>query len=330
MCAPFALADGVYSAWSDACATEIAREDRAQLAVLVTGRDTGFGRALALELVQRGYTVFAGRLQPEADASSELLHVCKMDVTSDADVDATAERVRAWVEEAPGRRLLSVVSNAGVGTGGPFEWIPLSEYERDSAVNYIGCVRVVKAFMALLRRSSAASGSDAAPRVVVVSSMSGKLPVPMLSSYAATKHAVSAFAASLRMELGHTWGIHVCTVHPSFHTTPLTQSGVPVLSRLWDALPPHTKALYGDACAASCLHIADDLMEDWAWDAARVTESLARLVSQERPPPAELAIGGDARFGLLALRHLPPALYEKLIWWVVAWNFVAPVKTKME
>ena len=71
-------------------------------------------------------------------------------------------------------------------------------------------------------------------------------------------------------------------------------------------------------------------MEDWAWDAARVTESLARLVSQKRPPPAELAIGGDARFGLLALRHLPPALYEKLIWWVVAWNFVAPVKAKME
>ena len=45
-----------------------------------------------------------------------------------------------------------------------------------------------------------------------------------------------------------------------------------------------------------------------------MTESLARAITQVRPPPSELTIGSDALYRLNALRHLPPSVYEALIW----------------
>eukprot|EP00966_Prymnesium_polylepis_P207504 4806754-Prymnesium_polylepis.1 len=266
------------------------------------------------------------------DGAPAGLRGCQMDVTSDADVASSAEAVREWTEGAPGRRLLAVVSNAGVGTGGLFEWIPLADYERDAAVNYVGTVRVCKAFLPLLRASAvdARGGGDGdgggAPRIVIVTSMSGKLPAPLLSSYGASKHAATAFAACIRMELSHQWGIHVCTALPSFHKTPLIDGGVPTLVRLWGALPAAIKALYGEPCATSCFRAADEMMTGCAWDPERVTEALKRVVTRTEPPPCELVVGGDALFGLQAMRHLPPPVYEAIFWYFVCWNMCMPQK----
>ncbi|KAL3892953.1 MAG: hypothetical protein SGPRY_014620, partial [Prymnesium sp.] len=336
LAALFLLCAGAVGAWRDALSKQAKPTDRARLAVLITGCDSGFGRSLASELSGRGYTVFAGCIGPSARGkegeacSDEGLQECKLDVTSDADVDSAVERVRHWVDAVPGRRLLAVVNNAGVGAGGMCDWITMQDYERDVAVNYIGVVRVCKAFLPLLRRSSleAQNRSGAAPRIVVVASMSGKLPVPMLSSYAASKHAVAAFAACLRMEISSLWGIHVCTALPSFHTTPLTQSGEKVIKQTWERLPSHTKSLYGDECATSCFDIVKSMMSDFAWEPARVTEGLARVVSSVNPPPSELVIGGDALYGLMVLRHLPADLLEKIIWWSVMWQLHMPCRAQ--
>jgi NAD(P)-dependent dehydrogenase (short-subunit alcohol dehydrogenase family) len=328
---PLVFLDGLLKAWSDAIATELAVEDRSAMAVIVTGCDTGFGRALAIDLAERGLTVFACCLNHGAAENMGKARSCKMDVTSDADVETVAADVRAWIAEAHAsdpRRVLAVVNNAGVGTGGFVDWLSLQDYERDLAVNFMGVVRVCKAFLPLLRQSADAATAlgpaVARPRILIVSSMSGKLPVPLLSSYSASKHAAAAFAACLRMEVENLWNVHVCTVLPSFHRTPLTQGGVSTVSRKWSGLAPAVKAMYGDACAQSCFEIARGMMDDWAWDPERVSEALARAVTQVRAPPAELTIGGDALFGLNALRHLPPAVYEAIIYHWYAWNLVMP------
>ena len=276
--------------------------------------------------------MFAGCLAPESSTLSKeapegLLRVHKMDVTKDGDVDEVAAEVGRWAANATGRRLLAVTNNAGVGTGGFSDWLQLKHYERDVAVNYLGVVRVSKAFLPLLRRSAGEAAGAASlqpPRVLIVSSMSGKVPVPFLSSYASSKHAAACFAASLRMEISNVWGIHVCTALPSFHRTPLVEGGVGLVTGLWSSLPPQTKALYGEDCARSVFQVADEMLLDWAWDSERVTESLARAITQVRPPPSELTIGSDALYGLNALRHLPPSVYEALIWRWVAWNLVSP------
>ena len=212
------------------------------------------------------------------------------------------------------RRLLCVVNNAGVGTGGYVEWLHMADFERDCAVNYLGVVRVSKAFVPQLRRSAQLvaqraaqrwkrpTASAAAPRMLVVASMAGKLPMPLAASYCATKHAAVAFAASLRMELA-VWGIDVCTVLPSFHRTPLLEGSLPSLRRVWAAATPEVRAQYGEPCFHSTLTCINQLMTDWAWDAARVTEGLAGAATGLRAPPCELTIGSDAIFGLHVMRR---------------------------
>ena len=62
-------------------------------------------------------------------------------------------------------------------------------------VNFLGVVRVCRAFLPALRRSAGAAPAPAcAPRVVIVSSMSGKIPCPLLAPYTTSKHAVAAYA----------------------------------------------------------------------------------------------------------------------------------------
>ena len=338
--APFALIAGLHQALMDARSAEVAQEHRSRMAVVVTGCDSGFGRALAIDLAARGYTVFAGCLNA-CSTEIGLARPFKMDVTSEADVDNVVALVRMWIDACPTgeratsvvppRRLLAVVNNAGVGAGGWVDWLTMQDYERDMAVNFFGVVRVCKAFLPLLRESAAAAKvatPQAWPRILIVSSMSGKLPVPLLSSYSASKHAAAAFAACLRMELENVWNIHVCCALPSFHRTPLTVGGVSSVHGKWSQLSPSIKELYGDACAESCLQIADDMMTDWAWDPERVSDALSRAATQVRAPPSELTIGGDARFGLNALRHMPAFVYEAVIFHWYAWNLVMPAGSR--
>ena len=114
---------------------------------------------------------------------------------------AAASRVKAWCSEGEGRRLLSLINNAGVLSPGFIEMLTLSDFERDASVNYLGVVRVCKAFLPLLKQTAAAAAGEATrpppPRVVIVSSMSGKLPVPILSAYACSKHAVAPIGVEM-------------------------------------------------------------------------------------------------------------------------------------
>ena len=88
--APLVMLNGLREAVSDALAQEPDLDSRARLAVVVTGCDTGFGRALAIELAQRGYVVFAGCLKGTMDhqdmavkgVPSERLHLCKVLLSS--------------------------------------------------------------------------------------------------------------------------------------------------------------------------------------------------------------------------------------------------------
>jgi len=112
-----------------------------ELAVVVTGCDSGFGKMFATSLcVQGKFTVFACCLTAEG-AEDLAPHVTAnggaaivMDVTKDKDVDATFAKVEAWLAAKPAaRRLHAVVSNAGIGEGGPIDMCPVAMFERAMA-----------------------------------------------------------------------------------------------------------------------------------------------------------------------------------------------------
>jgi hypothetical protein len=109
-----------------------------ELAVVITGCDTGFGKELALWAGEAGYVVFAGCLEKESfdqfEVKGSLITPLALDVTSDTDVAAAATQVSRWINnpEKKGKKrvLHALVNNAGIGHTSPFDWLELSDYQR--------------------------------------------------------------------------------------------------------------------------------------------------------------------------------------------------------
>src|SRR6201999_3308026 len=107
-----------------------------------------------------------------------------LDVTDAAQIDA----LRAI------ETLDALVNNAGVAISGPLEFLPLDELRRQFEINVFGLLAVTQAVLEPLRRARG--------RIVNVSSISGRVAVPLLGPYASSKFAVEALSDTLRRELG--------------------------------------------------------------------------------------------------------------------------------
>src|SRR5688500_3137446 len=175
-------------------------------AVVITGASTGIGHACALDLDSHGCHVFAGvRREEDAErlrSERAFIEPVRIDVT-DADSIASA---RDRVGEAVGAAgLAGLVNNAGIAVPGPLEHLPIDELRRQLEVNLVGQVAVTQAFIPMLRTSRG--------RIVNIGSIGGRVALPMLGPYAASKHAIEGVSDSLRRELPP-WGIEVSVVRP--------------------------------------------------------------------------------------------------------------------
>lgn len=147
--------------------------------LIVTGASTGIGEATALHLTTLGFDVFAGvRRDEDAERlSGQGLRALKLDVTDQASIAAA----RAEVGEGP---LAGLVNNAGIAVSAPIEFVPLDELRKQLEVNLIGQVAVTQAFLPALRRGRG--------RIVNISSIGGRIALPMVGPYAASKFALEA------------------------------------------------------------------------------------------------------------------------------------------
>src|SRR5262245_23407379 len=104
-------------------------------AVLVTGASTGIGRAIVADLADAGVTVFAGVRDASAAPTSAgpgEVRPLLLDVTDQAQIDAAGAAIREGIGPEGFR---GVVNNAGIGVGGPLEFLPIDEMRRQFEVN---------------------------------------------------------------------------------------------------------------------------------------------------------------------------------------------------
>lgn len=191
--------------------------------ILITGSSTGFGRAAAELLAQRGYRVFAtmrdtsGRNASTAEALRALsarerwnLDVLDMDVTSDVSVN---QAVQTALDRA--ERIDVVINNAGIAALGVTEAYTVEQYRQVLEVNLFGVVRVNRALLPAMRRQR--SGL-----LIHVSSGMGRAVLPGFAAYSASKFALEALADAYRYELS-AFGIDSVVVEPGIHRTPILE-----------------------------------------------------------------------------------------------------------
>jgi NAD(P)-dependent dehydrogenase (short-subunit alcohol dehydrogenase family) len=189
-------------------------------AAVVTGASTGIGHASTKVLIEKGWHVFAG-VRKEADADrlrqefGADITPLPMEVTDTPSMQAAGEKVRAALG---GKTLRGLVCNAGIAVTGPLLHIPIEEVETQMNINVLGVIRTVQAFGPLLGADQSLEGKPG--RIVTMSSVAGKMGMPFVGPYAASKHALEGLSKSLRKELA-LYGIGVHIIGPGAVATPI-------------------------------------------------------------------------------------------------------------
>lgn len=202
--------------------------------VCVTGGARGIGKATAAELVRRGARVWIGDVDiAEADRTAAEIgcHACYLDVT---DADSMLSYLVTASAAGPPAML---VNNAGIQCMGMFADQQLALYHREVAINLVGVINGMHAFLpGMLERNRG--------HIVNVASMAAKVTTPGISVYCATKYAVAALSRAVRAEIAGT-AVTLSTVMPTAVHTELT-AGVSL-----DLLPTRQPAQIATAIADS-------------------------------------------------------------------------------
>lgn len=265
--------------------------------VVITGASTGIGRACALQMAKIGWRVFAG-VRKEEDAQSlrdenSRLDPLFIDVADQSSIEAAQKTVEAEI----GDHLDGLVNNAGIGVGGPLEFIPRDDLRMQFEVNVIGLVATTQAFLPAIR---AARG-----RIVNIGSVAGRAPaIPLAAPYSASKWAVEAVTDALRVEL-KPWDIHVAVVEPGNISTPIWEKTQRALGKI----PPEGQELYRDVIRTG--HDVVDLMERSGVPPEKVARVVEHALTARRPRYRYL-VGIDARVRTHVEGRVPHRIRDRM------------------
>lgn len=264
---------------------------------LVTGGSSGIGEAAARRLQEAGFAVYAAarRVDRMAGLAASGIRTIALDVT---DEESASDAVQAIV--AAEGRIDVLVNNAGYGSYGSLEEVPLAEAQAQLDVNVMGLARLTQLVLPHMR--SQGSGT-----VVNISSMGGRFATPMGAWYHASKYAVEGLSDAMRLEVNR-FGINVVVIEPGSITT---EWGSIAADKLRSTSGRGPYAEQADAMAAS--------LENSSQPGAQMTsppDVVARAVvkaATARRPRTRYQVGFGAKPMVLLSRLLPNRVFDAFI-----------------
>lgn len=273
--------------------------------ILVTGCSTGIGRAAAEDLVHRGHIVYATARRPEsvealrqwAAGMGPGARAARLDVEHPQTIDETIARV---LDEQG--RIDVLVNNAGFGQAGAFEDVPPEHWRRQFEVNLFGLIEVTRRVLPGMRDRR--SG-----RIINVSSVVAHVVVPFMGAYAASKHALDAASAALRMEVKR-WGIHVVLIEPGPIRTEFRRN---VLDNVQKAMGADYRVEDSPYAAGYQVMVGRRSgPEPGAGTAEQVAVAIRRAVESRRPR-TRYTVTPIARWVPLLARLLPDRIFDAIM-----------------
>lgn len=285
-------------------------------AVFITGCDTGFGHMTALRLHEKGYKVFAGCLFPDGEGASRLkakcpdqLTVVPLDVTSDVSVTEAAALIRDTLGD---KCLWGVVNNAGIYRHGDVELCELETYRKVWEVNVFGTIRVMQAFLPLIRKSQG--------RFVSMSSNNARFPWPCISAYTMSKMALEGLSDCLRQEMVR-FGVRVSLIQPAMfggstdiHNEANIAGHYSAIDKAWENASDDVRATYSKEYLRYHIHTIASLTKRLdAKSPAPVLDAIEDAITSSQPQYRYTVHGGPFFVDPLAIYgDLYPFLPQQL------------------
>ena len=254
---------------------------------LVTGASSGIGEATALKLHELGYIVYgaARRTDRLQQLATRGVRPLAMDVTDDDSMRAGVEQIVAETG-----RVDVLVNNAGYGSYGAIEDVPLEEARRQFDVNVFGAMRLTQLVLPRMREQR--SGT-----VVNISSMGGKIHTPLGGWYHGTKFAVEALSDCLRLEV-KPFGIDVVVIEPGGIKTEWGQIAADHL------LDVSGSGAYANQATAMAKSLGAEANSGRTSPPTVIANAIAKALTARRPK-TRYAVGFGAK-PLIGLRRLLP------------------------
>ena len=281
----------------------MSREETVRTAV-VTGSSSGIGFETSLALAKSGFHTYATMRNPakgkalsdRAEKENLPLQVAELDVDSDQSVRNTIDGI---LRER--KRIDVLVNNAGFALVGALEDTSMDEIKAQFETNLFGALRVMKAVIPVMRRQ--ASGT-----IVNITSMGGRVAIPLDPIYHGTKFALEGITESIRYER-QPFGVNVVLVEPGavktnfFDNLRFAQGATKPDS-------PYVRFMSGLQSAAA--HMVQD-----AIPAQQVVEVIAQAARSDSPQ-MRYVVGKDAQAMIEAKKSMGDKEFEKL---VASWFF---------
>jgi NAD(P)-dependent dehydrogenase (short-subunit alcohol dehydrogenase family) len=260
---------------------------------IVTGASAGIGAATALRLHELDFTVYAvaRRLDRMAPLAAAGIHTASVDVTDDAALEKLVDQV---VTEAG--RIDVLVNNAGYGSFGSLEDVPMDEARRQFDVNVFAAARLCQLVLPHLRARR--SG-----RIINVSSVGARMYQPLGGWYHATKYALEGLSDCLRVEL-KPLGIDVVLIQPGGIQTEFPRiAGERLLATSGDG----AYADYARRYAATLMSDAEGVSSP-----SVVAQAIGRAATVRRPR-SRYAVGRGAKLTVVARWLLPDRAFDRVL-----------------
>ncbi len=262
---------------------------------LVTGASSGIGEETARTLHKLGYTVYAAARR--TDRLEQLtptgIHALTMDVTDDESMSSGIEKIIAETG-----RIDVLVNNAGYGSFGAIEDVPIDEARRQFEVNVFGLARLTQLVLPHMRAQR--SGT-----IINISSIGGRFTTLLGGWYHASKHAVEALSDALRMETA-TFGIDVVVIEPGLIRTE------------WSGIAANhlEETAEGSAYASQIKAVANSMRSESTnkrqSPPSVIADTVEKIVTA-RKPRTRYVVGFAAKPLVTLRRILPDRAFDRLI-----------------
>ncbi len=271
---------------------------------IVTGSSSGIGFKTALTLARNGFYTYATMRNLEkskniteiANTEKLPLQVVQLDVNDDRSVKNAIDKIAA----AENKRIDVLVNNAGYGLFGSVEDISIEEIKAQFETNFFGVIRVTQQVLPVMRKQN--SGGT----IVNVSSVGGRIGVPVLSAYQSTKFALEGLSESLSYEL-EPFGISVVIIEPGFIRTNIVNSSTSAEKALDPKSPyfplmqkvkNHFKSMMENASSSS--------------PPEEVAKVILQAITSENPQ-LRYTVGNDAATIIQARMNMPDKEFRKMV-----------------